>query len=112
MTVWTPERTERVFSLYRSGISAGKIAKREGLTRNQVIGKLHRSGLVGDPLSRVWYENNYAKSGAKRKARRVRDASAPKYTGDWDDYLVEPYALRKKRMEARKNETNSQNCNR
>jgi len=39
---WTPERTETVKRMWMDGKSAGHIAREMGLTRNSVIGKVHR----------------------------------------------------------------------
>lgn len=50
MLGWTegPEGTvEQLKSLWESGLSAGKIAVEMGITRNKVIGKLDRLGLLG-----------------------------------------------------------------
>ena len=46
---WTPERTHRLKSLWREGVSAREIASKIGgdLTRNAVIGKANRLGLSG-----------------------------------------------------------------
>jgi GcrA cell cycle regulator len=45
---WTPERTESLKEMWKGGLSAGQIANRlGGVTRNGVIGKVHRLGLLG-----------------------------------------------------------------
>lgn len=46
---WTPERVETLKRLWDKGLSASAIAARlgDGVTRNAVISKLHRSGLSG-----------------------------------------------------------------
>lgn len=42
---WTPERTQRAIELYTQGYSASQIAQDlGGVTRNAVIGKIHRMG--------------------------------------------------------------------
>ncbi len=48
MTAWTPEREDQLKKLWATGLSASKIAGRMGrVSRNAVIGKIHRLGLVG-----------------------------------------------------------------
>ncbi|MEO1275782.1 MAG: GcrA family cell cycle regulator, partial [Pseudomonadota bacterium] len=43
---WTEERVEKLKELWAEGMSASKIAKElGGVTRNAVIGKIHRLGL-------------------------------------------------------------------
>jgi GcrA cell cycle regulator len=45
---WTPERVETLTCLWRRGVSARQIAKAlGGVSRNAVIGKVHRLGLSG-----------------------------------------------------------------
>ena len=47
MTVesWTPERVEQLRSFVVTGLSCSQIAAEMGVTRNAVIGKIHRLGL-------------------------------------------------------------------
>lgn len=48
MMSWTDERVERLKSLWSEGLSASQIATElGGVTRNAVIGKVHRLGLSG-----------------------------------------------------------------
>jgi GcrA cell cycle regulator len=41
---WTDERVEKLLALWQEGHSASHISARLGITRNAVIGKLHRMG--------------------------------------------------------------------
>ena len=47
--MWTDERVGQLKSLWTEGLSASQIARvlGEGITRNAVIGKVHRLGLAG-----------------------------------------------------------------
>jgi GcrA cell cycle regulator len=46
--VWTDERVDRLKSLWREGLSASQVARvLGGVSRNAVIGKLHRLKLTG-----------------------------------------------------------------
>lgn len=48
MTTWTDERVEIMRARWAEGKSAGEIARElGGVTRNAVIGKLHRLGIAG-----------------------------------------------------------------
>lgn len=48
MTSWTDERVDTVRKLWKVGLSASQIAAElGGVTRNAVIGKVHRLGLSG-----------------------------------------------------------------
>ncbi len=43
---WDTERTERLLELHQEGKTAGEIGAELGVTRNAVIGKLHRMGMA------------------------------------------------------------------
>jgi GcrA cell cycle regulator len=45
---WTEPRIKRLADLWRDGKSASEVAAALGVTRNAVIGKVHRLGLSGD----------------------------------------------------------------
>ncbi len=65
---WTEDRVEILTKLWAEGLSASQIAKQlGGVTRNAVIGKVHRLGLSGR-----------AKPSRPKKATNVRAASPRK----------------------------------
>jgi GcrA cell cycle regulator len=43
---WTPERMARLVQLWEEGVTTAEIGRRIGVTKNAVIGKVHRIGLV------------------------------------------------------------------
>ena len=43
---WTPERIALLTQLWEEGITTAEIGRRIGVTKNAVIGKVHRIGLV------------------------------------------------------------------
>ncbi len=52
--MWNDERVATLRKLWTDGLSASQIAKQlGGVTRNAVIGKVHRLGLAGRPRPRV-----------------------------------------------------------
>ncbi len=66
---WTDDRVELLKKLWQDGLSASQIAgELGGVTRNAVIGKVHRLGLSGrgQPTSSI------------KRTRRPRAASAPR----------------------------------
>jgi GcrA cell cycle regulator len=68
---WTDERVDRLTKLWADGLSASQIAAElGGVTRNAVIGKVHRLNLPGR-----------AKSGGSGGGRSKRVASAPRSGG-------------------------------
>jgi GcrA cell cycle regulator len=63
---WTEERVETLKKLWTEGLSASQIAKQlGGVTRNAVIGKVHRLGLAG-------------RATPSRPAKRPRPAARPR----------------------------------
>jgi GcrA cell cycle regulator len=79
---WTEDRVAKLTKLWAEGLSASQIAKELGeVTRNAVIGKVHRLGLSG----RAKPSRPKAKTGTKRttakaapKPRAPRAPSAPR----------------------------------
>ena len=68
---WTEERVELLKQLWLEGLSASQVAAKlgDGITRNAVIGKLHRLGLSGrGSPTRV----------SRPRTRRPRKPSAPR----------------------------------
>ena len=43
---WTPERIAQLIALWDEGVTTAEIGRRIGVTKNAVIGKVHRLGLV------------------------------------------------------------------
>src|SRR5258706_5925282 len=80
---WTDERVEQLKKLWSEGLSASQIAGRlGGVTRNAVIGKVHRLGLSGRATtSRMKSHRSRPRAAltAKRalRARRVRVVGNP-----------------------------------
>ena len=72
---WTEERVEQLTKLWAEGLSASQIARTLGdVTRNAVIGKIHRLGL----------------SGRATPARSERPRMAPRRKAAAKPVLVEP----------------------
>ena len=67
---WTDERVELLKKLWTDGLSASQIATELGnVTRNAVIGKVHRLGLSGRPKDKA--------AAAQRPRKAARAPSAP-----------------------------------
>jgi hypothetical protein len=87
LTTWTPELIARVEHERSMGLSHREIAKRHGLTRNQVIGKLWRlngpDGIIGShlkparPDKQPWRDtHNVFEPYSEFKARKQRERDA------------------------------------
>lgn len=80
MAGWTEDRTETLKRMWSEGYSGGQIADRLGLTRNAVIGKVHRLGLSGRYVPHRKAPTNVSKAdrarrsdgGDRRRGNRVR----------------------------------------
>lgn len=84
---WTDDRVGRLTKLWADGLSASQIAADlGGVTRNAVIGKVHRLGLSGraksassaNRVKRRPRNSSYASSRAPRAAPRTNGANALK----------------------------------
>jgi len=70
---WTEDRVEVLTKLWAEGLSASQIAKQlGGVTRNAVIGKVHRLGLSGRAKP-----SNPAKKKARKTVQRTRQPRVP-----------------------------------
>jgi len=80
---WTDERVELLKKLWLDGLSASQIAKQlGGVTRNAVIGKVHRLGLSGraapsQPTRTTFKAPRPARPVAPSAPRRVEAAHQP-----------------------------------
>ena len=83
---WPPDRTEAVVKDWRANMSAGVIAKRHGLTRNQVIGKIHRLRAKRDD------------TGAIDTSRKTMGRPPETYQDLWGNKLFETWEQRKARL--------------
>ena len=45
MTTWTPERVDTVTRLWNEGLTTAEIGRAVGMSKNAVVGKVHRIGL-------------------------------------------------------------------
>jgi GcrA cell cycle regulator len=79
--IWTPERTEHMKQLWKAGLSATQIANvMGGITRNAVIGKVHREGLserVKPPILAAGNLQNASRKPPKAKQNRFNTGLKP-----------------------------------
>lgn len=45
LSIWTPERHSELVRLFEEQVSTAQIARRMGLTKGQVVGRMNRTGL-------------------------------------------------------------------
>jgi GcrA cell cycle regulator len=70
---WTDERVESLKKLWQEGLSASQIASRIGnVTRNAVIGKVHRLGLAGRATTSRMKSHRPRRTPAAQKVRPQR----------------------------------------
>ena len=81
---WTEDRVETLKKLWADGLSASQIAKQlGGVTRNAVIGKVHRLGLSGraapsQPTRRPAPQRTARKAKPAPAAAKTQPAASPK----------------------------------
>jgi GcrA cell cycle regulator len=80
---WTPERIEQLRNCVTSGLSCSQIAAEIGVTRNAVIGKIHRLGLSpGRPAAAPARSCPPRARPPRRQFLRVMFAQAPSLASD------------------------------
>lgn len=86
---WTDERVELLKKLWSEGLSASQIAGRLGsVTRNAVIGKVHRLGLSG----RATTSRVKSHRPRKRSANSMKRAARPRFASSGNPAVRELYA--------------------
>src|SRR5258708_24800173 len=90
---WTDERVELLKKLWQDGLSASQIAKQlGGVTRNAVIGKVHRLGLSGRATPSKPARTTFK---APRPARPISSApSAPRRLAEPAHHAPHPMPVR------------------
>lgn len=71
---WLPEKTEQLTALWASGLSVAKIGRTMGISKNAVVGKVHRLRLAARPSPIVRPAEGVA--GAAAPARAVGERAA------------------------------------
>jgi GcrA cell cycle regulator len=84
---WTAERIEQLRNFADSGLSSSQIAAEIGVTRNAVIGKLHRLGLAsrrtaGGPARSCPPRARRPRQTSQREFLRLMFAQAPSIAGN------------------------------
>lgn len=74
MFIWTQEHLITLKRMWAADVTASKIAKHLGTTRNSVVGKVHRLGLPGrlHPIANHAHYHGEAKPKAKRQPRATQ----------------------------------------
>ncbi|WP_395671010.1 GcrA family cell cycle regulator [Phenylobacterium sp.] len=89
---WTDERVELLKKLWQDGLSASQIAKQlGGVTRNAVIGKVHRLGLSGRAAPSKPARTVFK---APRPARPAAAPSAPRRIAEAAPLAAQPSPVR------------------
>ena len=93
---WTDERVEVLKKMWGEGQSASVIAKElGGVTRNAVIGKVHRLGLSNRVTSTTAKTGAAGKAKVESKAKKVAPATPRKAVSAPENVRITPPAVRK-----------------
>ncbi len=75
---WTDEMIETLKELWDQGVSTGEIGKRLGVTKNSVVGKVHRLKLVGRPSPIKRADSTKVEPKAKKEETKKEKPKAQK----------------------------------
>ena len=93
---WTDERVEVLKKMWGEGQSASVIAKElGGVTRNAVIGKVHRLGLSNRVTSTTAKTGSAGKAKVETKVKKVAPATPRKAVAAPENVRITPPAVRK-----------------
>lgn len=98
MTLWAEESVIQLRKLRQAGCSAAECARSLGMTRNQVIGKLSRLGILARPTIPIQHNNctdrtKHNNGGVTTTVRKTFPTKPMPVTGAQDDYSI-PVAQR------------------
>ena len=94
VATWTTERIEQLRNCVVSGLTCSQIAAEIGVTRNAVIGKIHRLGLAsgrpaGAPARSCPPRARHPRLSSHRRMLRLIGAEAPGIAADLPEPLID-----------------------
>lgn len=82
---WTDEMVDQLRAMWKEGLTTGEIGKRLGVSKNSIVGKVHRLGLSGRPSpikkkedSEVETEISAKPAKEAAKEKTVKEKNEPK----------------------------------
>lgn len=75
---WTDEMVDQLREMWKQGLTTGEIGKRLGVSKNSIVGKVHRLGLSGRPSPIKKKEDSEPKTEKKEITETTVKAPKPK----------------------------------
>lgn len=76
---WTDEMVDQLRAMWVEGLTTGEIGKRLGVSKNSIVGKVHRLGLSGRPSPiKKKEDGNAAAPAAEPQAKPAKEKNPPK----------------------------------
>lgn len=75
---WTDEMVDQLREMWKQGLTTGEIGKRLGVSKNSIVGKVHRLGLSGRPSPIKKKDGTEAPAEKKEATENVVKATKPK----------------------------------
>ncbi len=75
---WTDEMVDQLREMWKQGLTTGEIGKRLGVSKNSIVGKVHRLGLSGRPSPIKKKDETEAPAEKKEATENVAKATKPK----------------------------------
>ena len=76
---WTDEMVEELKKLWDEGVTTGEIGRRLGISKNSIVGKVHRLGLSGRP-SPIKKKSDKPQEQSEKKVSKPKKAPVAKTT--------------------------------
>lgn len=75
---WTDEMVDQLREMWKQGLTTGEIGKRLGVSKNSIVGKVHRLGLSGRPSPIKKKDETEAPAEKKEATENVAKTTKPK----------------------------------
>ena len=75
---WTDEMVDQLREMWKQGLTTGEIGKRLGVSKNSIVGKVHRLGLSGRPSPIKKKDDKEAPAEKKEATESTIKATKPK----------------------------------
>lgn len=88
---WTDEMVEKLKEYWAQGVTTGEIGKRLGISKNSIVGKVHRLGLEGRPSPIKRSDENFSDKPVKKVEKKpIKDKVDGKKTATPSPVKSEP----------------------
>lgn len=96
---WTEQMVEDLRKMWKEGLTTGEIGKRLGVSKNSIVGKVHRLGLSGrpSPIKKKSDDSEAISQPTAPSLQTIKTSKAEKITSDESNKKAEAVKESKKK---------------